>query len=192
MDQGFDEFFGFTDAVARLGEVPRRTLARPRAEAGLAATPTTCSPTAPSTSSAARRAARSSSTCPTPRPTSTSRRLPTRWRLHRGQVPRGRPRSKPLNATYAAMVTRLDRNVGRVLDALDGLGPGRRHARRLHQRPRRDLRGGEQGHEQLPRQQPARSAARSGRSGRAASACRPSSAGRGMSRRARSPARSST
>jgi arylsulfatase A-like enzyme len=41
--------------------------------------------------------------------------------LHRGKFPEKDP-SKPLNATYAAMVTRLDKNVGRLLDALDGLG----------------------------------------------------------------------
>ena len=40
--------------------------------------------------------------------------------LHRGKFPEDDP-SKPLNATYAAMVTRLDRNVGRVLAALDDL-----------------------------------------------------------------------
>jgi len=40
--------------------------------------------------------------------------------LHRGKFPEADP-SKPLNATYAAMVTRLDRNVGRVLAALDDL-----------------------------------------------------------------------
>lgn len=40
--------------------------------------------------------------------------------LHKGKFPETDP-SKPLNATYAAMVTRLDRNVGRVLAALDEL-----------------------------------------------------------------------
>lgn len=39
---------------------------------------------------------------------------------HKGKFPELDP-SKPLNATYAAMVTRLDRNVGRVLAALDDL-----------------------------------------------------------------------
>jgi arylsulfatase A len=40
--------------------------------------------------------------------------------LHKGKFPEEDP-SKPLKATYAAMVTRLDRNVGRVLAALDDL-----------------------------------------------------------------------
>jgi arylsulfatase A-like enzyme len=39
---------------------------------------------------------------------------------HRGKFPEKDP-AAPLNATYAAMVTRLDRNVGRLADALDGL-----------------------------------------------------------------------
>ena len=41
--------------------------------------------------------------------------------LHKGKFPEADP-AKPLNATYAAMVTRLDKNVGRVLAALDELG----------------------------------------------------------------------
>ena len=40
--------------------------------------------------------------------------------LHKGKFPEVDP-TKPLKATYAAMVTRLDRNVGRVLAALDDL-----------------------------------------------------------------------
>ena len=46
----------------------------------------------------------------------------------------------PVNATYAAMVTRLDKDVGRVLEALDEHGLTEEHADRLHQRPRRDVR----------------------------------------------------
>lgn len=41
--------------------------------------------------------------------------------LHRDKFFESDP-SNPLNATYAAMVTRLDRNVGRVLDSLEKLG----------------------------------------------------------------------
>ena len=40
--------------------------------------------------------------------------------LHKGKFPETDP-NKPLNATYAAMVTRLDKGVGRVLAALDEL-----------------------------------------------------------------------
>jgi arylsulfatase A-like enzyme len=40
--------------------------------------------------------------------------------VHKGKFAEKDP-SRPLNATYAAMVTRLDRNVGRLLDALDAL-----------------------------------------------------------------------
>jgi arylsulfatase A-like enzyme len=39
---------------------------------------------------------------------------------HRGRFPED-DSSKPLNATYAAMVTRLDKNVGRILDTLESL-----------------------------------------------------------------------
>jgi arylsulfatase A-like enzyme len=41
--------------------------------------------------------------------------------LHRGKF-RERDPAHPLNATYAAMVTRLDKNVGRLVLALDELG----------------------------------------------------------------------
>jgi arylsulfatase A-like enzyme len=41
--------------------------------------------------------------------------------LHRGKFPEKDP-SRPLNATYAAMATRLDKNVGRLLAALDEAG----------------------------------------------------------------------
>jgi arylsulfatase A-like enzyme len=41
--------------------------------------------------------------------------------LHRGKFHETDP-SKPLNATYAAMVTRLDKEVGRVVDAVEELG----------------------------------------------------------------------
>lgn len=41
--------------------------------------------------------------------------------LHKGKFPEADP-SRPLRATYAAMVTRLDKNVGRILTALDELG----------------------------------------------------------------------
>ena len=41
--------------------------------------------------------------------------------LHKGKFTEADP-SKPIRATYAAMVTRLDKNVGRILTALEGLG----------------------------------------------------------------------
>ncbi|MFN3648829.1 MAG: sulfatase-like hydrolase/transferase [Armatimonadota bacterium] len=40
---------------------------------------------------------------------------------HRGKFPEANP-SEPVNATYAAMITRLDKEVGRVLDHLEELG----------------------------------------------------------------------
>jgi arylsulfatase A len=40
---------------------------------------------------------------------------------HRGRLPEADP-ELPLNATYAAMVTRLDANVGRLVEALEKLG----------------------------------------------------------------------
>jgi arylsulfatase A len=39
---------------------------------------------------------------------------------HRGKLPEADP-AQPLNATYAAMVTRLDRNVGRLIETLERL-----------------------------------------------------------------------
>jgi arylsulfatase A-like enzyme len=41
--------------------------------------------------------------------------------LHRGRLPEA-DAAEPVNATYAAMVTRLDKNVGRVIAELDRLG----------------------------------------------------------------------
>ena len=41
--------------------------------------------------------------------------------LHRGKLPEADP-AKPLNATYAALVTRLDKNVGRIVKALQEQG----------------------------------------------------------------------
>jgi arylsulfatase A len=41
--------------------------------------------------------------------------------LHKGKFAESDP-SKPIRATYAAMVTQLDKNIGRLLTALEGLG----------------------------------------------------------------------
>ncbi|SIO44333.1 Arylsulfatase A [Singulisphaera sp. GP187] len=41
--------------------------------------------------------------------------------LHKGKFTEADP-SKPIRATYAAMVTQLDKNVGRIITALEGLG----------------------------------------------------------------------
>ncbi len=43
---------------------------------------------------------------------------------HKGKVPEADP-TRPLNATYAAMVTRLDRDIGRLVEMLDRLGLSR-------------------------------------------------------------------
>ena len=40
---------------------------------------------------------------------------------HKGKVPEADP-TRPLNATYAAMVTRLDHDIGRLVERLDRLG----------------------------------------------------------------------
>jgi arylsulfatase A len=40
---------------------------------------------------------------------------------HKGKLPEADP-TRPLNATYAAMVTRLDRDIGRLVEKLDRLG----------------------------------------------------------------------
>ena len=40
---------------------------------------------------------------------------------HRGRLPEADP-ALPLNATYAAMITRMDRSIGRLIDVLDRLG----------------------------------------------------------------------
>src|SRR4051794_31810347 len=40
---------------------------------------------------------------------------------HRGKLPEADP-TRPLNATYAAMVTRLDHDIGRLVEMLDRLG----------------------------------------------------------------------
>ena len=120
MDQGFDEFFGFTDAVHAWEKFPR-TLWDGRRQV-------------PVTGHADDRF--------TDRAVDFLRRhragpfflylpyISAHFRIeapadevarHRGKFPEADP-ARPLNATYAAMVTRFDRNVGRVLAALDELG----------------------------------------------------------------------
>ena len=119
MDQGFDEFFGFTDAVARLGEVPERTLGRPREEAsseGYADDLFTDRGI-----DFLRRNRDRPFFLYLPLITSTHFHIEApadEISKHQGRLPEDDP-SKPLNANYAAMVTRLDAHVGRVLEALD-------------------------------------------------------------------------
>ncbi len=153
MDQGFDEFFGFTDADARLGEVPQDALGRPRAEArlGLRRRPV---------HRPRRRLPRRHKGGPVlPVPALTSRRHfnieapDDEVALHRGKFAEADP------AEAAERDLRGDGHPARP-ERRPGPGrarrprAGRRNARRLHQRPRRDVRGGQPGDEQLPRQQP--------------------------------------
>ena len=93
-----------------------------------------------------------------PRPVRPGRRCPFPVRA---ADPRGRGRAAPagrlavvggraprttsaemrqLRATYYGMMTEVDDQLGRLLDWLDRTGPGRRHARRAHLRPRRPAR----------------------------------------------------
>ena len=120
MDQGFDEFFGFTDAKHAWEQFPDelyegRLL---KARLGLRQRPVH-GPGGRLPQEASRRrpfflylpyiATHFNIEAP-----------PDEVELHKGKFPEVDP-SKPLNATYAAMVTRLDRNVGRVLAAIDDL-----------------------------------------------------------------------
>ena len=73
---------------------------------------------------------------------------------HQGKVPEDDP-SNPINANYAALVTRLDAQVGRVVSALKDAGLDDEDAHRLHERPRRHVRIREPRGERRPRQQPA-------------------------------------
>ena len=71
---------------------------------------------------------------------------------YRGKFRESDP-ARPVQATYAAMVTRLDWNIGRLIARLEERVGGE-HADRLHQRQRRDLREGERGCQFRPGQQP--------------------------------------
>ncbi|MBV8230106.1 MAG: sulfatase-like hydrolase/transferase [Planctomycetaceae bacterium] len=120
MDQGFDEFFGFTDAVHALEKFPK-TLWNGRAQEPVSGYSDDLFTDhavdflkrhqggpfflyIPYTSS------------------HYNIEVPDdELARHRGKFPE-RDSAWPVNATYAAMVTRLDRNVGRVLAALDELG----------------------------------------------------------------------
>ena len=100
----------------------------------------------------------------------------------RGYLPHRQPR-----AAYAAMITRMDRDVGKLLALVKELDLDRADDRRLHQRQRPALRSiGRHRHRVLQQQRrPAR--ARRARSTKAASASRAWSAGRDASRRGAQP-----
>ena len=123
MDQGFDEFFGFTDATHAWEKFPkmlfesastcpacrrlrRRPLHRPR----------------PSTSSNGPRI--NPSSCVAPDLRAFQHRSGPLVEIERNAapaVPEADP-ANPVNTTYASQVTRLDREVGRVMAALEELG----------------------------------------------------------------------
>lgn len=119
MDQGFDEFFGFTDAKHAWEQYPDEL------NDGRERKPSTGFANDLFTDRAVEFLGRQQG-----RPfflylpyTATHFNIeapPEEVALHRGKFAEDDP-ARPLKATYAAMVTRLDRNVGRVLAALEAL-----------------------------------------------------------------------
>ena len=73
--------------------------------------------------------------------------------LHKGKFVEADP-EVPLKATYAAMVTRLDRNIGRLMETIKQLDRSRETLDRVHERPRCDVRERQRRHECGPGQQP--------------------------------------
>ena len=154
MDQGFDEFFGFTDAVHAWEKFPEELWD------GRELKPVSGYADDLFTDHADRlpRAAPGRAVLPV-RPlhrhaTSTSRPPPTRSRCTGASSPRPTRPSRSTRPTRRWSRGSTGTSAG-SLAALDELGPGRRDAGRLHQRPRRDLRAGQPGDQRLPRQQPA-------------------------------------
>jgi len=114
MDQGFDEFFGFTDAVHAWEKFPEklwdgRAMKPVSGYADDLFTSTHFNIEAPEDEVARHRGKFAGTEKDSARP--------------RGKFAgTEKDSARPLNATYAAMVTRLDRNVGRLLAAVDTLG----------------------------------------------------------------------
>ncbi len=120
MDQGFDEFFGFTDAVHALEKFPNELWD------GRAMRPVSGYADDLFTDRALDFLRRSRDRpfflyLPLISAHFLIQAPDEEIALHRGKFPEADP-SRPLNATYAAMVTRFDKEVGRVVDAVEELG----------------------------------------------------------------------
>ncbi len=120
MDQGFDEFFGFTDAYHAFQKFPKALWD------GRARRPVSGYADDLFTARAVDFVRRHRDRpfflyLPYTAPHFDVEAPADEVALHRGKFSEADP-GRPLNATYAAMVTRLDRNVGQVLGALDELG----------------------------------------------------------------------
>ena len=120
MDQGFDEFFGFTDAYHAFEKFPRTLWDRRawRPVSGYADDLFTDR----GVNFIRRAVDRPFFLYPPYISAHFNIEAPAdKVATHRGKFPEADP-SRPLNATDAVMVTRLDKNVGRILDAIDEAG----------------------------------------------------------------------
>ena len=120
MDQGFDEFFGFTDATHAWEQFPSELWD------GRAKTPVSGYANDLFTDRAVDFLERKKDGpfflyLPYIATHFHIQAPPDEIELHKGKFPEVDP-AVPLRATYAAMVTRLDKNVGRVLKTLERLG----------------------------------------------------------------------
>ena len=120
MDQGFDEFFGFTDAVHALEKFPK-TLWNGRAREPVSGYSDDLFTDHAVDFLKRHQGGPFFLYIPYTNSHYNIEVPDDELARHRGKFPE-RDSAWPVNATYAAMVTRLDRNVGRVLAALDALG----------------------------------------------------------------------
>src|SRR5918993_4015476 len=121
MDQGFDEFFGFTNATAAHQKFPKK-LWDGRAEKESTGYSEELFTNRAIDFLTRQKDAGKNFFCYVPYTNPHSRVEATEEDVARfkGKFPEKEP-SKPLNATYAAMVWRLDQEIGRLLAALDKL-----------------------------------------------------------------------
>jgi arylsulfatase A len=120
MDQGFDEFFGFTDSIHAWEKFPT-VLWEGRARRPVAGYADDLFTDRAVEFIGRHRDRPFFLYLPYTAPHFSVEAPDDEVALHRGKFLEADP-TRPLNATYAAMITRLDRNVGRVLAALDALG----------------------------------------------------------------------
>ena len=116
IDQGFDEFFGYTDAVHAWEKFPTK-LWDGREQVPVSGYIDDLITDRGIEFVGGTRRSRSFCTSLTWPRISGSPRRPTRCRDIKAGLPETDP-SLPLKATYAAMVTRLDGNIGRLLETL--------------------------------------------------------------------------